>query len=95
VSFLPDVPTLRESGVADFEAITWWGLVAPAGTPRAVVDRLNAETNKALALPAVKEALARLGVEVDPATPEQFAEFFAAEAAKYANLVKNAGIKAE
>jgi tripartite-type tricarboxylate transporter receptor subunit TctC len=95
VSFLPDVPTMRESGVPEFESITWWGLVAPAGTPKAIVDRLNAETNKALALPAVKEALAKLGVEVDPATPEQFAEFFAAEAAKYATLVKSAGIKAE
>jgi tripartite-type tricarboxylate transporter receptor subunit TctC len=95
VSFLPDVPTMRESGVADFEAITWWGLVAPAGTPKAIVDRLNAETNKALALSAVKDALAKLGVEVDPGTPEQFAEFFAGEAAKYATLVKAAGIKAE
>jgi tripartite-type tricarboxylate transporter receptor subunit TctC len=95
VSFLPEVPTLRESGVADFEAITWWGLAAPAGTPRAIVDRLNAETNKALALPAVKEALARLGVEAYPTTPEQFAEYFAGEAAKYATLVKAAGIKAE
>jgi tripartite-type tricarboxylate transporter receptor subunit TctC len=95
VSFLPEVPTMREFGVADFEAITWWGLVAPTGTPRAIVDRLNAETNKALALPAVKEALAGLGVEVDPGTPEQFAEFFASEAAKYATLVKNAGIKGE
>jgi tripartite-type tricarboxylate transporter receptor subunit TctC len=95
VSFLPDVPTLRESGVPEFESITWWGLVAPAGTPKAIIDRLNAEANKALALPAVKEALAKLGVEVDPATPEQFAEFFAAEAAKYAVLVRNAGIKAE
>jgi tripartite-type tricarboxylate transporter receptor subunit TctC len=81
--------------VADFEAITWWGLVAPAGTPRAIVDRLNAETNKALALPAVKDALAKLGIEVDPGTPEQFAEFFAGEAAKYATVVKAAGIKAE
>ena len=95
VSFLPDVPTMRESGVTDFEAITWWGLVAPAGTPKAVVDRLNAETNRALALPAVKDALAKLGVEIDPGTPEQFAEFFAGEAAKYATLVKTAGIKAE
>ncbi len=95
VSFLPNLPTMIESGVPNFEAITWWGLVAPAGTPKAIVERLNAETNKALALSAVKDALVKLGIEIDPSTPEQFAQFFAAEAAKYAHLVKSAGIKPE
>ena len=67
---LPDVPTVAESGYPGFEADQWYGVVAPAGTPAALVAQLNAEINKALALPDVKQRLAALGAEVSPAGPE-------------------------
>jgi tripartite-type tricarboxylate transporter receptor subunit TctC len=85
---LPDVPTLAESGIKDAEAIVWFGMSGPPGLPRAIVDKLNHEVNKALALPDVKQRLDQLGLEVEGGTPQQFAAFIRNEAAKVSKLIK-------
>ena len=90
---LPDVPTFVESGVPDFVVNSWVGVLAPARTPAAVVARLNAELNAVLADPAAREKLATLGIEPAPGTPDQFAEEMRRDLARYAPVVKAAGIK--
>ena len=90
---LPDVPTVAESGYPQFEASVWYGLVAPAKTPPAVVARLNAQVQQALATPAVKQLLAEAGGEVIPGTPEQFGALIQSERVRYAKLIREAGIK--
>ena len=92
---LPDTPTFIESGVADFESSSWVGILAPAKTPRAVVDKLNAELNALLRSPEVVERLATLGIVATPGTPEQFGEQMKADLVKYGEVVKAAGIKAD
>jgi tripartite-type tricarboxylate transporter receptor subunit TctC len=89
----PNVPTVAESGYPGFEASTWSGLVAPARTPKAVVDRLNAETNKALGSAEMKQKLAEDGSTPIGGTPGQFAEFIKKEHAKWGAAVREAGIK--
>lgn len=91
---LPDVPTLAEAGIAGFESVGWFGLVAPAGTPPDIIAKLNAAFTKALKDPAVVEKIATLGVEPAPTSPEDFAKFIASESAKWGKLVSEAGIKA-
>jgi len=88
---LPDVPTMQEAGVPGFEATAWFGIVAPKGTPKEIVNRLNAEVNRALALPEVKEQMLRQGAVATPKTPEQFREFIHNEVAKWAKVVKASG----
>lgn len=90
---LPDVPTVAESGYPGFEAAVWYGLVAPAATPAAVVARLNADVQKALASPAVKALLSSAGGEVAPGTPQQFGALLQSEQARYGKLIREAGIK--
>lgn len=92
---LPDTPTFIEAGVPDFEASSWVGILAPAGTPRPVIDRLNKELNALLTSPEVVERLAKLGIVATPGTPEQFGEQMKADLAKYGPVVKAAGIKAD
>ena len=92
---LPDVPTTVEAGFARSEYTFWVALLAPAGTPKAVVDRLNAEALKALASPEVKEKLAVLGAEPMPMSTTVFDSFLRAEVARMADVVKAAGIKAQ
>jgi tripartite-type tricarboxylate transporter receptor subunit TctC len=92
---LPEVPTFVESGVADFVVNSWVGVLAPARTPAAIVARLNAELNAVLADPAAREKLATLGIEPAPGTPEQFADEMRRDLARYAPVVKAAGIKLE
>jgi len=92
---LPNVPTTVEAGFAKSEYTFWVALLAPAGTPKAVVDRLNAEALKALASPEVKEKLAVLGAEPMPMSPSAFDAFLRAETARVAEIVKSAGIKAQ
>jgi tripartite-type tricarboxylate transporter receptor subunit TctC len=92
---LPDLPTLSESGLQGFEITSWFGLLAPAGTPAPVVARLNAETNKVLARTDIRDALGALGLETSPGTPEQFAAHIKSEIAKFTRIGKAAGIKAE
>jgi tripartite-type tricarboxylate transporter receptor subunit TctC len=91
----PDVPTVAESGYPGFEASTWSGLVAPAGTPAPVIDRLNAEVIKALARPDMLEKLADDGSVPLGGTPRQFAQFLKSEHAKWGAVVREAGIRLE
>lgn len=90
---LPDVPTVAESGFPGFEADQWYGLVAPAGTPAAVVSRLNAETNKALALPEVAQQLAVEGAVPVPGTPQSFGELIRREIPRWAEVVKAGNVR--
>jgi tripartite-type tricarboxylate transporter receptor subunit TctC len=96
IAALPDVPTVAESGVpgtSAFEADQWYGVVAPAGTPAAVVARLNAEINKALALPDVAQQLATEGAVPMPATPAAFGALIAREQPRWAEVVKAGNVK--
>jgi tripartite-type tricarboxylate transporter receptor subunit TctC len=94
-SSLPDLPTLSEAGLTGFEITSWFGVLAPAATPAPVVARLNAEANKVLARADIRDALAALGLETAPGTPEQFAAHIKSEIAKFTKIGKAAGIKAE
>jgi tripartite-type tricarboxylate transporter receptor subunit TctC len=89
----PDVPTIAESGFAGFEASVWYGLVAPANTPKAVIQKLHEETQKALASREVRERMNSVGGEVAPGTSEMFAQLIRSEALRYAKLVREAQIK--
>jgi tripartite-type tricarboxylate transporter receptor subunit TctC len=92
---LPDVPTVAESGIPgtrDFEADQWYGLVAPAGTPAAIVATLNEHVNKALSSPDVRARLAAEGAEATPATPQAFGQLIAREIPRWARVVKAARI---
>jgi tripartite-type tricarboxylate transporter receptor subunit TctC len=95
VSELPNVPTAKEAGVDNFEVPIWYGILAPAATPRDIINRLNLELNKALAAPDVRERLKKVDVEPVTNTPQQFAEFIKAETVRYAKVIKAAGIKPE
>jgi tripartite-type tricarboxylate transporter receptor subunit TctC len=95
LAILPDAPTMSEAGLAGFEASVWWGFVAPAKTPRDAIVKLNAELNKALADPGVREKLGELGVVFTPGTPEQFGTFLTAETDKWAKVIKSAKITAD
>ncbi len=88
---LPEVPTIAEAGLAGFDVSSWAGLMAPAATPRQVVNRLHAATVKALASPEIRERLASEGAEPVGNTPEQFAAFVKTELAKWARAIKQAG----
>jgi len=91
----PDLPTLDEAGLKGYEIVGWNGLFVPAGTPRAIIAKLHAETVKALSHANVKERLATMGAEGVGSTPEQFAAFVKAEISKWAKVVKDAGLKQE
>jgi tripartite-type tricarboxylate transporter receptor subunit TctC len=92
---LPDVPTLAESGIKDAEAIVWFGMAGPPKLPRAIVEKLNAQVNKTLALPDVKQRLDQLGLEVAGGTPEAFDAFVRKEAARVAGLIKAGLLKVD
>jgi tripartite-type tricarboxylate transporter receptor subunit TctC len=89
---LPDLPTAEEAGVADFEVLGWNGLVAPAGTPAAVITRLNAAVVKAVADPAVRSALVNQGAEPWSTKPEEFAAYIQAEKTRWAEAVRAANV---
>ena len=92
---MPDVKTIAESGVTGFDTSTWYGLFAPGGTPRAVVDKLNAEVVRILQLPDVRERLAAEAFELPADTPDQFAAIVKGEMARWAKLVKETGARVE
>ena len=94
-SLLPDVPTLAEAGLPGFEMLSWFGLLGPAATPRAIVTRLNAETVKALGAPDIKSAVAGMGSEIMAGSPEQFGDYIKTEIARIGKIAREAGIKAE
>jgi len=92
---LPEVPTLAESGFPGFDVQSWFSLAAPAGTPRPVVERLNAELGKVLATPEVRQRLQSLAATPEPGTPEQLRNLIAAETRRWHEVVKQSGAKAE
>ncbi|MFT0849673.1 tripartite tricarboxylate transporter substrate binding protein [Achromobacter sp. F4_2707] len=92
---LPDLPTMKEAGMDDFMIATWWGLVAPAGTPAETVEKLNAAFVKAMKNPAVQERFQGLLVEATPSTPEEFGKLMADERARYKDIVEAAGAKVD
>ncbi len=90
----PDMPTMAELGYPGFEAVPWFGLMAPAGTPKAVIDKLHRETARTLAQGDVRRRLAELGVDLIGNTPAEFAAVIKAEIPQWASVIKGAGIKA-
>jgi tripartite-type tricarboxylate transporter receptor subunit TctC len=92
---MPDVPTLAELGYVGYDVNPWFGLAAPAGTPRPIIDRLNAEFSRAAKDPEVVKRLADQGIEAMSMTPEQFAAFIRAETARWTEVVKISGAKAD
>ncbi|HZM45794.1 MAG TPA: tripartite tricarboxylate transporter substrate binding protein [Burkholderiales bacterium] len=92
---LPDIPTVAETGLPGYEAVSWFGFMAPAGTPKEVIARLHKEIVAILNQPEIKERFARDGAEVVAGSPEDFAAYIRSEAVKWAKVVKAAGIKPE
>ena len=90
---VPDLPTVAEAGLPDFQVDPWFGLVAPKGTPREIVTKLNLEFNKYFKDPKVKEQLATLGIEAEGMTPEQFGQYIRAEISRWDKVVKESGVK--
>jgi tripartite-type tricarboxylate transporter receptor subunit TctC len=91
---VPDVPTMQESGIPGFDISNWFAYFVPAGTPADVIAKLNAEANRALRLPDVKEKLASVGAEVVGTSPQELEKFVQSESAKFAKLIKASGAKA-
>jgi tripartite-type tricarboxylate transporter receptor subunit TctC len=95
VAIAPDLPTLQEQGISDFDVSLWYGMLLPAGTSRDIIERYNKEINDILRKPEVVEKLAKQGLTVTGGTPERFAQFIAGEVAKWRAVVNEAGIAAE
>jgi tripartite-type tricarboxylate transporter receptor subunit TctC len=95
VAALPELPTVAESGLPGYDVAGWFGVFAPAGTPRPIVNRLSAEISQILALADVKERYASLGAEPGPSDPDQFAAFLKAEIVKWAKVIRDSGAKPE
>ena len=91
---LPAVPTLAESGVPGFAAEAWWGVLAPAGTPPAMIGRMNAEVAKVLKIPAVQERLTQMGVAITASAPDELGRFVAGEVSRWGKVVRDNKIKA-
>jgi tripartite-type tricarboxylate transporter receptor subunit TctC len=94
-SVLPDVPTISEAGLPGYEATIWLGIMAPTGTPAPIVDKLNAEINKVLRKPEVKEAWAKQGAEPLIMTPAEFDKYLRGDIEKWAKVIQTAGIKVQ
>lgn len=95
IPMLPDVPTMAEAGQPKFDASVWWTLLAPAGTPKDIIARLNTETRAALADPGVRERLGALGATITPSSPEECAAFLKSEAAKWEQVIRAAHIQGD
>ena len=91
---IPELPTMEELGFPGFEATAWFGLMAPAGTPQPVLDKLHAETVKVMAMPDVRTKLESLGLQLVGNTPAEFGGLIAKETASWGKVIKDAGIKA-
>jgi tripartite-type tricarboxylate transporter receptor subunit TctC len=94
-ALMPDLPTIAETGLPGYEAKNWYGMLAPAKTPRAIINRLNAETVKVLNMPDVKSILFKQGLDAAPSTPEKFGAYIKSESAKWAKVIKASGTKPE
>jgi tripartite-type tricarboxylate transporter receptor subunit TctC len=92
---VPELPTIAEAGVTGFEVVTWSGVIGPSGIPKDIVAKLNAELNKALASPSLKEKFASLGYEPTGGTPEQFDALIRKEALRWADVVRRVGAKVD
>jgi tripartite-type tricarboxylate transporter receptor subunit TctC len=95
LSLLPDVPTLREQGIVDADANSWWGIVAPAGTPAPVISRLNAEINAVLQEPETRKLLGSWGIEPSSSTPMEFGRYIEEEADRWKSVVTRLGLTRE
>ncbi|MDP1692723.1 MAG: tripartite tricarboxylate transporter substrate binding protein [Burkholderiaceae bacterium] len=93
LAVLPDLPTVAESGYPGFESTAWLGLLAPAGTPKAVIDQLNAQVLKVMAMPETRERMAAFGAEITTSTPDEFAAHIRSEMAKLGKVIRDANIK--
>ena len=91
-ALLPDVPTVQESGVPDFEVNSWYGVCAPAGTPAALLDKINADLHSILRIPEIEQRLTELGMPPAPTSREEFDRFIRAEIARWAQVIKDARI---
>ena len=89
----PEYPTVSEAGLPGYEAVAWYGVFATAGTPKSVVDRLNAEIRRVVASAEIRDALFKQGAEPVTDTPEEFAAIVRADVAKWAKIVKQTGAK--
>jgi tripartite-type tricarboxylate transporter receptor subunit TctC len=89
---VPELPTIAEAGLKDFEANNWYGVVVPAKTPRPIIDRLNKEITTVLNLPDVKALLFKQGLDAAPSTPEDFTSYIRSEKAKWEKVIKAAGL---
>jgi tripartite-type tricarboxylate transporter receptor subunit TctC len=89
---LPDVPTIQESGVPDFEVNSWYGVCAPAGVPAPLLDKLNADLHTVMRIPEFAQRLTDLGMPPSPTTRDEFDQFIRAEIARWAQVVKDANI---
>lgn len=92
---VPELPTVAEAGLPGFQSVVWFGLLGPAGLPKPVVDRVNAEMNKTLALPDVKARFAQMGFDQAGGTPVSFAQVMQRDAEKWSKVIKDAGVKPE
>jgi tripartite-type tricarboxylate transporter receptor subunit TctC len=92
---LPDVPTVAEAGIKGFEAGNWFGIFAPAGTPREIVERVNAAINKSMTRPDMKEKLASQGADALTGSPADLAALVQRELVKFAKIIKAAGVRVE
>jgi tripartite-type tricarboxylate transporter receptor subunit TctC len=94
-SDLPNVPTSKESGFPNFEISVWYGMLAPTGTPREIINRLNAELAKSVSAPDMKPKFTSAGVEPMTSTPEEFGAFIRSESKRFAQVIRDAGIKGD
>jgi len=92
---VPELPTVSEAGVPGYEVDVWFGFAAPAGTPQPIIDKLNSEIVQILRMPDVKEKFAAQGVDVVGSTPQQFAAHLKDQSAKWAKVVRDAGVTPE
>jgi tripartite-type tricarboxylate transporter receptor subunit TctC len=90
-AFFPEIATMQEAGVKGYEFSTWYGLLVPAGTPRAIVDRLNAEVRKALSTAAVRDQFASQGLDAGGSTPQEFGTYLRSEVARWGKVIKASG----
>jgi tripartite-type tricarboxylate transporter receptor subunit TctC len=92
---MPETPTIAEQGLPGFEAVSWYALMVPAGTPRDVIDRLNTETTRLLARPEIKDKLAALGLDAAGGKPQELAASIQADTARWAAVIRQKNIKPE
>lgn len=95
IAQLPDVPTMQEAGVPGYDASIWLGMLAPAGTPKEIVNRLNSEIAKIMATPEIKKAMFDAGVDVSLSTPQALTQLMLSETEKRGKVVKETGVKIE